>query len=158
MLAAHLWIRRTDHLFLSRCFTFLGCALLVSAAFGFDAWKTGVLPRYVAALLLLAADVGFFLILMGALRSGWPNRVLTSWPLQILGLMCYSIYVWHGLVLKTLFPTFETDAASTFEFYPIYLFYILGISAMTYRFIEFRHIKDWRSLFLLNDKVTTASR
>jgi peptidoglycan/LPS O-acetylase OafA/YrhL len=116
---------------------------------GFDAWAVGFAWRFVGSILLLLADLGFFLILMGTLRGGWPARVLTSRPLQVLGLMCYSIYVWHGLLVVHLFPGVETDVSTTLKWYPVYLVLLFGISGMAYRFIEFRSINDWRQLFLL---------
>jgi peptidoglycan/LPS O-acetylase OafA/YrhL len=148
-LAAHIWARQKN-LPYSQFSIPLGCVMLALAMFGFDAWTTGFAWRFVGSILLLLADLGFFLLLMGALRRGWSARVLTSWPLQVLGLTCYSIYVWHGLLVVRLFPNVETDVSTTLKWYPIYLFLLFGISAMTYRFIEFGAIADWRRLFLLS--------
>jgi peptidoglycan/LPS O-acetylase OafA/YrhL len=149
MLAAHLWARQQNIPYSKFCSP-LGCALLVTAMLGFDEWTAGFAWRFVGAILLLLADVGFFLVLMGALRQGRSSHVLTSWPLQVLGLMCYSIYVWHGILLVHLFPNVETDTSTTLKWYPIYLCMLFGISAMTYRYIEFRSSDDWRRLFLLS--------
>jgi peptidoglycan/LPS O-acetylase OafA/YrhL len=119
--------------------------------FGLDAWIKSGLPRITGTIFISTVDAGFFLIVIGALylQRGLALRLLTSRPLQILGLMCYSIYVWHGLILIHFFPNFQTNVADTLRYYPAYLATIIAISAMTYRFIEFRSVSDWRPLFLL---------
>jgi hypothetical protein len=46
-------------------------------------------------------------------------------------------------------PVSRRRVSTTLKWYPVYLVLLFGISGMTYRFIEFRSINDWRQLFLL---------
>jgi peptidoglycan/LPS O-acetylase OafA/YrhL len=65
-------------------------------------------------------------------------------------MMCFSLYVWHEPLLRHVFA-FEAapldDLARTL---PLYLFLLLAIAALSYRFIEFGRSADWRALFLLD--------
>jgi peptidoglycan/LPS O-acetylase OafA/YrhL len=153
MSAARLWLR-VPTIPYSRFFIPAGCLFTVLAMFGFDAWIAEALPHTAGSILISIADAGFFLILVGALylNGGLLSRTLGCWPLQMLGLMCYSIYVWHALIVTHLFPDLKTDVTTTLIWYPLYLAITLGLSAMTYRFIEFRSIDDWRALFLLGPR------
>jgi peptidoglycan/LPS O-acetylase OafA/YrhL len=65
-------------------------------------------------------------------------------PLQLLGMMCFSIYVWHGVLIKPLVS--ETFNALD---YPFYFIVVFVLSALTYRFVEFRQDPSFRKLFLI---------
>jgi peptidoglycan/LPS O-acetylase OafA/YrhL len=96
-----------------------------------------------AAFYSLALDLGIFLV------AGWlargpslVRRVLENRPLQLLGMMCYSVYLWHGIVLLRFEPSFRQGALP----YLAYLGVVLLLSAATYRYVEFRQVSDWREL------------
>jgi len=90
----------------------------------------------------LLTTIGFSLLLFGLLTR--PSRVIrmivANWPLQLLGMMSYSLYVWH------LPPMGILHASATPVRLVRYLFLVFVTSFLSYRFIEFGHVKDWRSL------------
>jgi peptidoglycan/LPS O-acetylase OafA/YrhL len=67
--------------------------------------------------------------------------------LQIVGMMTYSIYVWHGRLIAILRDQAGIAASSNLVSLLIYLAVLSGLSLASYRYIEFRHVKDARLLF-----------
>ena len=66
--------------------------------------------------------------------------------LQLAGRMSYSIYLWHVILQARILTSGPFDPPS-----PLvpYLTALLVVSAITYRWIEFGYVRDWRPLFLL---------
>lgn len=90
-------------------------------------------------------NTGFGTLLWGCicLRSsgkGWVAAFLQNYPLQLMGMMCYSIYIWHGLMLE--FTEYQETWMSLLK----YVIFTLIISAVSYRYIEFARTSDWRDL------------
>jgi peptidoglycan/LPS O-acetylase OafA/YrhL len=56
-------------------------------------------------------------------------------------MMCYSLYLWHGIVLTRFGETSSTAAG-----YATYLCAVLLLSWFTYRYIEFSHVKSFRDV------------
>ena len=113
-----------------------GCAL-------WDLRATGHLPKAVTPFLDIVVDAGLFAITCAAIASrGLLHRLLSSGLLQVPGKMCYSLYVWQGIVLRALIhPDYGlADVA-------LFVVFLAALSATTYRYIEFRHERDWRALF-----------
>ncbi|HTH96325.1 MAG TPA: acyltransferase, partial [Stellaceae bacterium] len=73
--------------------------------------------------------------------------------LQLIGAMCYSIYLWHVPMLLGLFPGFatNTDWHAVVPYAPLYLALLFAVSALSYRYIEFPNA-EVRSLFFLGMK------
>jgi peptidoglycan/LPS O-acetylase OafA/YrhL len=57
-------------------------------------------------------------------------------------MMCYSLYVWHVLLMPRLLAG-HIDAVHL-AYYAVAL---LALSVLTYRYVEFRAEPDWRKLF-----------
>jgi len=94
--------------------------------------------------------IGFSGLLLGVVSRTNPlARLLELWPLQILGCMCYSIYAWHGIILSEMIPPETSQLADTVRLLAPYLFVTLGLSALSYRYIEFGRERDVRVLFLI---------
>jgi thiosulfate dehydrogenase (quinone) large subunit len=66
----------------------------------------------------------------------------------VVGMMSYSIFVWHAPILRLLRPARSGNLAFV-EGSLLSLSAVLIIAAISYRFVEFPTVKDWRSLFLL---------
>jgi peptidoglycan/LPS O-acetylase OafA/YrhL len=101
----------------------------------------------------LFLNTGFGALLWGCicLRSagkGWPATFLQNYPLQLLGMMCYSIYIWHGILID--FTEYEETWLSLLK----YLFFMLIVSAISYRYIEFARTRDWRELLPRKESTT----
>jgi peptidoglycan/LPS O-acetylase OafA/YrhL len=129
-----------------------GIGMIAAAWVGFDLALHGVWPALARAALNDVLDAGFAAVIVAALAPG--SRVeaaLSLAPLQVLGMMCYSLYIWHWPVLMALAPdrgamSWPAFAAASAAFLAL----TLAIAAVTYRFVEFRHVRDWRHLFLLD--------
>lgn len=113
------------------------------AMFCWMAWFRLELPGWSAAMYAWCLDFGMFL-LIGYLANGTSvlRRIIEVWPLQLLGMMCYSIYLWHGIVLKRFGASFNVGV---FE-YGAYLAVVLLLSWFTYRYIEFGKEPELRNL------------
>ncbi len=128
-----------------------GIVLVLVSWVGFDMVLRGVLPPITRAVLNNVLDAGLCAILVAALVPGTRLAAALSWrPLQVLGMMCYSLYIWHLPLLNWLIPDHTRMPLGEFLFLiPVFLATAFGIAALSYRFIEFRRVGDWRSLFLL---------
>jgi peptidoglycan/LPS O-acetylase OafA/YrhL len=94
--------------------------------------------------------IAFATVLFGSLFAGSPLRpLLENWPLQLLGCMCYSLYAWHGIVMNDMIPPASSMLADTMRLLAPFAVLILALSALSYRYIEFGHVRDWKGLFLL---------
>ncbi|HEV2673898.1 MAG TPA: acyltransferase [Aliidongia sp.] len=96
--------------------------------------------------------VGFAAIIAGllSLERGWLRAAFASRPVQVLGMMCFSLYVWHEPLLRNLFQAEAAPLDDLARTLPIYLFLLLTVAALSYRFVEFGRSRDWRALFLLD--------
>ncbi len=144
MLVAYLFVQQRLPRRGALC-TFAGLALLYLAFGSWDLCATSVWPHNGMAFTGILSDAGFFLVLCGAFEFAPLRRVASNGALQVVGMMCYSLYVWHGIVLASLFK----DGADHQSLRPLtlYLFLLGSISALTYRYVEFHHVSDWRKLF-----------
>lgn len=142
MLGAHLYIRRKFTSYPTAQMTG-GLLLLGSTLVLWAMWYRGEFPYALAGLFNLLFDIGFFLI-VNSLVVGCRtlSRVISAWPLQLSGMMCYSLYLWHGQIVTRyrLLPfSFLTYAGC--------IAFIYTLSWLTYRYIEFGATKEWKSLF-----------
>jgi len=72
---------------------------------------------------------------------------LSNRELQILGMMTYSVYIWHGRLILILRDEVGLVAWTGIVPLLLYLATLLVISMASYRFIEFWYIKDSKTLF-----------
>jgi len=92
-----------------------------------------------------AFQLGAAAVLVAVL--GAPARDRRSVPtltVELLGMMCYSLYVWHGVVMARVQP------APTLSGVAVYALALLTLSALTYRYVEFGRVRDWRQLLPAN--------
>lgn len=68
----------------------LGLVSLIAIPVSFIAIDKGAFPGWIAAIPVAAAGL---LILTG--QTGMTNRILSSYPLQWIGNLSYSLYLWH---------------------------------------------------------------
>jgi peptidoglycan/LPS O-acetylase OafA/YrhL len=86
----------------------------------------------------LALVVSLLFMERGFLRWLFANRMI-----QVIGMMCYSLYVWHGVVMQSIWSGLpQLDLRLL-----VYVFMLFLISGLTYRFIEFGRVQDARKLF-----------
>jgi len=104
----------------------------------------------------VGARIGLALILAGALVSKGTIRTALSFaPLQVVGMMCFSIYIWHLPILGFFVPVWGRGIWSLQELVVRFCAFIATtgiISIWSYRFVEFRSTDNWRSLFLIRER------
>ena len=118
--------------------------LVLVACMLLDYHQLGTLSRWVVPASNNFLQAGFFIALCTLLKMerGAVRWVFSNYLIQMSGQMCYSLYVWHGIAIAPLIQgVFETQEIL------YYLFWIYLLSALTYRYIEFGHVRDTRALF-----------
>ncbi len=139
-------------------FGIAGVALVAAAWIGLDLSLHGVWPPVARAPLYDVLDAGFAALIVAALAPGSRLEAALSWaPLQVIGMMCYSLYIWHSPLLMVAAPDLNTLSWPAFLAAAAGLLVLSGaVAAISYRFIEFRHVADWRRLFLLDESAETT--
>jgi len=124
----------------------VGLSIGVLTMICWDNVALGRLPQTWAPLLHTAVNASLFCIIYALyhLRGRFRRVVFENYPIQLIGMMCYSLYVWHGI----------TNASLTFNKYTpqnlsILFIALSTITVLSYRYVEFGHASDWRKLFLL---------
>jgi peptidoglycan/LPS O-acetylase OafA/YrhL len=146
MVACDLWLRRREAMA-----AWSGPLLVVSfltLALTCYVWEYQFLYRLPVGVVPWVnnlAQVAFLAMILGALGAeGWVRRFFEAWPLQVLGMMCYSLYVWHIMVQHRVWEGSPTADPVRLLAYAALL---ALISALTYRYVEFGSERDWRKLF-----------
>jgi peptidoglycan/LPS O-acetylase OafA/YrhL len=151
MLAAHLYVQRRA---LPGWCVYAGLVAIGAAMLMWAAWFRLWLPLLYTAFAINLLDVGLFCLLM-QLLLGWERlaKLASARLLQLAGMMCYSIYLWHGIVrLK-----YGTDYDAGVVQYASYLIVVFALSALTYRYVEFGHVREWRTLVPTRFAATAAA-
>jgi peptidoglycan/LPS O-acetylase OafA/YrhL len=140
MFAAHLYTRGVRF---SVRHLLAGVALMLAGALIW-AWRyQGAIPPVSGAIANNFLDDGLTLATLALLTAPlWGARLLEARWLQLLGMMCYSLYLWHGIVLLH----YQSSAHAGVPEYLAYLTIVFVLSALTYRYIEFRSASSWSEL------------
>jgi peptidoglycan/LPS O-acetylase OafA/YrhL len=90
-------------------------------------------------------QAGFFSLLVGLAfaERGLLRGLLTWGPLQLAGMMCYSLYLWHIPVAEAL----PVVPGRGLQWHVAYLALLVLLSALSYRYIEFGREPNPRKLF-----------
>jgi len=110
----------------------IGAVGLVASMIGWDA-MSGNGPTYMASAFTMAiGTLGLAAIVAACLsdRSTFA-RMISVWPLRLLGAMCFSVYSWHLIVLHFVDPT--NGITASLAFWVI----LICLSFFSYRLIEF---------------------
>jgi len=99
-------------------------------------------------------------VIIAALVPQTRLAMVLSWrPLQVAGMMCYSLYIWHWPVLEWVAADRAVMSAPMFAgVIAAFLALTVALAALSYRFIEFPRTGDWRRLFLLPPPAPQAGR
>lgn len=107
----------------------------------FDLCARGTLPTAAAAAVTDLLDLGLVALLAAALVPGRWSRMLSFMPLQALGIICYSIYLWHlpisNLIARAGFGYGLVNATFT-------LAAVAVVAPISYRLLEAREKLPWR--------------
>ena len=99
----------------------------------------------------LLLSSGFCLVTLALFKSSKKIvRLIRIWPMRVMGMMCYSLYVWHGLLMIAVFAprNWVFDVKGVVIFYLLLFFFC----ALSYRYIEFGHVKSTRKLFAISKR------
>lgn len=119
-------------------------ALLVVASCGFTACFDKRIPAQWTTVPNNVLDIALAVVVVNALNDGSPfGRLLRSRVLQVLGMACYSLYLWHLPVLRAL----QIDRGAGSIRIACFIGATVFLAGMTYRFVEFRSVNSWRQLF-----------
>ncbi len=130
----------------------IGAVLILAAWTGFDLVLRQALPPICRAFLNDVLDAGLVAVVLAALVPRTRLAATLSWrPLQLAGVMCYSLYIWHQPLLNVLAPNRAAmSAPALLVAIAAFLGLSLVVAALSYSFIEFPRQRDWRRLFLLS--------
>jgi peptidoglycan/LPS O-acetylase OafA/YrhL len=105
------------------------------------------LPLMVVPFINYLAQIGFGSLIVLALANGSViAKVFNLYAFRLLGVMCFSLYCWHGLLITQDYVDNPFYGSRIAEFWIL----LLILSAFTYKYIEFPKA-DWRRLFLLKE-------
>lgn len=140
MVLADIFVRRQSAL--RRTWLLPGFICLLVALQVYDWNKLEITPMVLRPFTNILLDLSLFLMTASLLvrKSGVAVRFVTLWPIQMVGVMCYSIYVWHQMLFGQLAPTYDV------VHFIRYCLILGGLSFLSYRFIEFGHVADIRLL------------
>jgi peptidoglycan/LPS O-acetylase OafA/YrhL len=141
MLLAHLHVHHPA-LSRSHMWSFAGSILLAGGFMLADFWRLDAISGYANIVVVFLTVASFFCLFLAALSSK-PlilRRVLTWWPLQMIGLMSYSIYVWHGVLIAPL------GAMSSPLHLLRYVVVLVGVSTLSHLYVEFGWQRNRRLL------------
>jgi peptidoglycan/LPS O-acetylase OafA/YrhL len=130
--------------------------VLVAAAIGAKHAALPGTPVLFPDLLTLGLSLAIAGLL--ALKTGPVRAVFANRPIQLVGMMCYSLYVWHEPLLRHVFQADIAPLDGLAETLPVYLTLLAGVGALSYRFIEFGRVADWRTLFLIQPAAAMPQR
>ncbi len=112
---------------------FLGLCLLLVASHGWDYYILNLISISATPLINNLLLLGFFLIIMYLLQSprSLINQFVGTSFLVGTGRICYSLYLWHGVILLLLLGT-QRNPLQVF----LYLLVTFAVSFLSYRYIE----------------------
>ena len=113
-----------------------------------DYVSLGLISPWARPIINNVLQAGIFLILVGLLfaERGLLRGLMTSAVLQLSGLMCYSLYIWHASLGEAL-PVPPHRGPQWFCGYSVLL---IVLSLFSYRYMEFGRESDLRKLFRMS--------
>ncbi|MFD1795447.1 acyltransferase [Paracoccus aurantiacus] len=156
MLAAHFWFRRNGRDSLrgpiGYVLTLATVACIYLALLLSTARYVGELPPEVQTLanLLLASGTAMMILLLQSVPDlHFIRAVLEIRLLQLIGMMCFSIYIWHWQILHAFNLLLGDQLWVRTPVIAVYLAVLSIVSICSYRFIEFRR-QPARKIFLMS--------
>ena len=114
-----------------------GVGLIALSWIGFSQSVHGNWPVVTHAIMNNVLDLGFCMITLAALVGHGAAAILSFRPLQLVGMMCFSLYVWHFPLISALEPTQGLGVACILT---------VALSVLTYRYVEFGRARSWRDV------------
>lgn len=114
-----------------------GLLLIGLSWIGFSQSVYGRWPAVTHAVMNNVLDLGMCAVTLAVLaghRAGW---FLSLRSLQLIGMMCFSLYVWHFPIVVLVAPMQGLAVAMALT---------VTLSALTYRYVEFGRARNWREV------------
>jgi peptidoglycan/LPS O-acetylase OafA/YrhL len=120
----------------------IGLFFLIIGFLGADCLWTRTISFTTVGIFTLFSAIGMTFIMhsLVTIKRSWTDIIIGNWPLRLLGMMCYSLYIWHRNPIEVLIPVASPERFAR------YIILIFSLSFLTYRYIEFGSVKDIRSL------------
>jgi peptidoglycan/LPS O-acetylase OafA/YrhL len=131
-----------------------GIVLVTLAAVLWDTQLGGMaVPKWQVVIANNVFQAGVVLVIVSGLgRTADAAMGPVGFVIELSGMMCYSLYVWHGVVLIRVdenlvrfFPAGSPLVNSLLRL-AVYAVIICSISWLSYRYVEFGTVKTWRAL------------
>ena len=119
------------------CMFALGLVVVMLAGILHDVVQTGGAARFGGVFVGNLFQCGAAIVIMAALSM----KKFRLYPLELLGLMCYSLYFWHGVIMSHTTPLPHTSV-SLIKF----LLILSVVAFFSYRYIEYGKARNWRQL------------
>jgi peptidoglycan/LPS O-acetylase OafA/YrhL len=143
----HLYVNKIEFMrkISNRMSLIISILFIIAACFLWDYVRLSKISIMIVPFINNILDIGLFLLIFSllAMEKNFLRKIFENYFLQMLGVMCYSIYVWHGIAMTNLLHDYRAVNLAS------YAFFLMGISLLSYRYIEFGHVSDVRKLFLL---------
>lgn len=119
-------------------FLFLVSLLVITVGFYFSDYAfLGFVPAWTEPFVNTVFQLGFGMITLSLLymKQNILRYLFTNKFVQLSGMMCYSLYLWHGNMRWFFIVDYSVLRISS------YLFFLFLLSFLTYRYIEFGNKK-----------------
>ncbi|MFT5716356.1 MAG: peptidoglycan/LPS O-acetylase OafA/YrhL [Oleiphilaceae bacterium] len=127
----------------------LGILLVFVASLSWDYVILKMLPPSFIPFINIILDAGFVMLTISllAMRENVIKWLFSNYLIQLFGVMCYSLYIWHGVAIPNIISAYD------FLHLAMYFSLVFILSCFSYRYIEFGYKKDIKALFLLKPTV-----
>ncbi len=126
-----------------------GILLIVLASTCWDYIAFKLASKHIAPFINNILQAGFSCLVLALLsmRVGFLRTLFDNRLIQMIGMMCFSLYIWHGMVIKLV--NFLVGRPIPFYLWAACcLAVLICVALLTYRYVEFGHIKDGKRLFV----------
>lgn len=129
----------------------VGIVMITIASMLWDYVIIEKVSRNIIPYINIVLDIGLFSLTLSLLimKPSVIRWFFSNYFVQLLGVMCYSLYIWHGLAIANIVTRY--DAVHIIGYFAM----TFTLAAFTYRYIEFGREPDWRKLFLIDNKMTS---
>ena len=114
-----------------------GVGLIALSWIGFSQSVHGNWPVVTHGVMNNLLDLGLAMVTLAALAGHRGGEFLSFRPLQLIGMMCFSLYVWHFPLMGILAPAQGLWVACALT---------ATLSVLTYRYVEFGRARAWRDV------------
>lgn len=130
---------------------------IVLATFAAVLWDTQLgglaVPKWQVAIANNVFQAGVVLVIVSRLaRTADTATGPIGFAVELIGMMCYSLYIWHGVVLIRVDENLVRFLPASFGVVDdvlrlaVYAVIVGSVSWLSYRYVEFGAVKNWRAL------------